>query len=87
MKIAEGFVLKNIAGTNVVVPLGENTVSFKAIITLNETGAFLWQQLETEKTPDEILKAMLSEYAVDEATAKADIIEFVENLKKASLLA
>ncbi len=87
MKIAEGFVLKNIAGTNVVVPLGENTVSFKAIITLNETGAFLWQQLETEKTPDEILKAMLSEYAVDEATAKADIIEFIENLKKASLLA
>lgn len=87
MKIAEGFVLKNIAGTNVVVPLGDNTVSFKAIITLNETGAFLWEQLSTEKTPDELLKAMLSEYAVDEATAKADIIEFVENLKKANLLA
>lgn len=87
MKIAEGFVLKNIAGTNVVVPLGDNTVSFKAIITLNETGAFLWQQLETEKTPDDLLKAMLSEYAVDEATAKADILEFVDNLKKANLLA
>ena len=87
MKIAEGFVLKNIAGTNVVVPLGDNTVSFKAIITLNETGAFLWEQLSTEKTPDDLLNAMLSEYAVDEATAKADIIEFVENLKKANLLA
>ncbi|MBO5911956.1 MAG: PqqD family protein [Clostridia bacterium] len=87
MKISEGFVLKNIAGTNVVVPLGENTVSFKAIITLNETGAFLWQQLESEKTPEELLKAMLSEYAVDEATAKADISEFIENLKKANLLA
>ncbi len=87
MKIAEGFVLKNIAGTNVVVPLGDNTVSFKAIITLNETGAFLWQQLETEKTPDDLLKAMLSEYAVDEATAKADILEFIDNLKKANLLA
>ena len=87
MKIAEGFVLKNIAGTNVVVPLGDNTVSFKAIITLNETGAFLWQQLETEKTPDDLLKAMLSEYAVDEASAKADILEFIDNLKKANLLA
>lgn len=87
MKIAEGFVLKNIAGTNVVVPLGDNTVSFKAIITLNETGAFLWQQLETEKTPEDLLKAMLSEYAVDEATAKADILEFIDNLKKANLLA
>ncbi len=87
MKIAEGFVMKNIAGTNVVVPLGDNSVSFKAIITLNETGAFLWQQLETEKTPEELLSAMLSEYAVDQDTAKADISEFIENLKKASLLA
>lgn len=87
MKIAEGFVLKNIAGTNVVVPVGTNTVSFKAVITLNETGAFLWQQLENDITEDDLLKAMLSEYAVDEATAKADIAEFIENLKKANLLA
>ncbi len=87
MKIAEGFVLKNIAGTNVVVPLGNNTVSFKAIITLNETGAFLWQQLENDLTEEELLKAMLSEYAVDEAIAKADIAEFIDNLKKANLLA
>ena len=86
MKIAEGFVLKNIAGTNVVVPLGDNTVSFKAIITLNDTGAFLWQQLETEKNAEELLKAMLSEYAVDENIAKADIAEFIDNLKKANLL-
>ncbi|MBQ3549970.1 MAG: PqqD family protein [Clostridia bacterium] len=87
MKIAEGFVLKNIAGTNVVVPVGTNTVSFKAVITLNETGAFLWQQLENDITEADLLKAMLSEYAVDEATAKADIAEFIENLKKANLLA
>lgn len=87
MKIAEGFVLKNIAGTNVVVPVGTNTVSFKAVITLNETGAFLWQQLENDITEADLLKVMLSEYAVDEATAKADIAEFIENLKKANLLA
>ena len=86
MKIAEGFVLKNIAGTNVVVPLGTNTVSFKAIITLNETGAFLWQNLEKDTTEEELLKAMLSEYAIDEDTAKADIAEFIDNLKKANLL-
>lgn len=87
MKIAEGFILKNIAGTNVVVPVGTNSVSFKAVITLNETGAFLWNQLENDITEADLLKAMLSEYAVDEATAKADITEFIDNLKKANLLA
>ena len=86
MKIKEGFMLKNIAGANVVVPVGSNTVSFRSVITLNESGAFLWKQLENDTTKEKVLEAMLSEYAVDEATAKADIDEFVELLQKADLL-
>ncbi len=86
MKLVEGFVLKNIADTFVVVPLGTNTVSFRSIISLNESGAFLWSQLETEKTEDELLSAMLKEYDIDEATAKEDIAAFIDNLKKAELL-
>ena len=70
MKIKEGFVLKEIAGVNVVVPIASQMVSFKAIISLNESGAFLWKQLETEKDEAELLKAFLSEYDIDEQTAK-----------------
>lgn len=87
MKILEGFVLKNIAGTNVVVPVGSNTVSFKAVVTLNESGAFLWQQLQNDSTEDELVTAMLKEYDVDEATAKADVAEFIGRLQEAGLLA
>ena len=86
MKIKEGFMLKNIAGANVVVPVGSNTVSFRSVITLNESGAFLWKQLENDTTKEKILEAMLSEYDVDQATAQADIDEFVEMLQKADLL-
>lgn len=87
MKILEGFVLKNIAGANVVVPVGSNTVSFKAVITLNDSGAFLWQQLINDKTEDELVTAMLKEYDVDEATAKTDVKEFIGKLTEAGLLA
>ncbi len=86
MKLVDGFVLKNIADTFVVVPLGTNTVNFRSIISLNESGAFLWSQLETEKTEEELLNLMLNEYDIDEATARADIASFIENLKKADLL-
>ena len=86
MRIKDGFVLKEIAGVNVVVPIASQMVSFKAIISLNESGAFLWKQLETEKTEAELLKAFLSEYDIDEATAKNDIAEFLANMKKADLL-
>lgn len=86
MKIVEGFILKNIADTFVVVPLGTNTVSFRSIISLNETGAFLWSQLENEITKEQLLEAMLKEYDIDEATATADIEAFVEKLTEAGLL-
>ena len=86
MKIVDGFVMKNIAGTHVVVPVGSNTVSFKAVITLNETGAFLWEQLVSETDENQLVDAMLKEYDIDRDTAVADVAEFVENLKKAELL-
>lgn len=86
MRIKNGFVLKEIAGVNVVVPIASQMVSFKAIISLNESGAFLWKQLESEKTEEELLKAFLSEYDIDETTASADIAEFLSNMKKADLL-
>lgn len=86
MKIKEGFVIKNIAGTNVVVPLGSNTVSFRAIITLNESGAFIWKQLETERTEDQLVTALINEYDIDEATARADIKELIGKMQEAELL-
>lgn len=86
MKIVDGFVLKNIADTNVVVPLGSNTVSFRSVISLNDTGAFLWKLLEKDTTEEELLSAMLKEYDIDEQTAKSDINEFLANMKQANLL-
>lgn len=86
MRIKDGFVLKEIAGVNVVVPIASQMVSFKAIISLNESGAFLWKKLESEKTEEELLKAFLSEYDIDETTALTDIAEFLSNMKKADLL-
>ena len=86
MKIADGYVLKNIAGTNVVVPLVSNNVTFRAIITLNESGAFLWSKLSEETSEEELLAEMLKEYDIDEKTAREDIAEFLETLRKAELL-
>ena len=43
MKIKSDFLLKKVADSYVVVPVGKATVSFNGMITLNETGAFLWE--------------------------------------------
>lgn len=86
MKISEEFALREIAGNYIVIPFGEKTVNFNAMITLNETGAFLWKQLEEEKTQMELLNAMVKEYEIDDETAKSDIEKFCEKLKTSGIL-
>ena len=87
MKIKENYMLRKVADCYVVVPIGAAVAEFNGMINLNEVGAFLWRQLETETTPDEVLAAMLEEYEVDEAVAKADLDKFIKELEDANLIA
>ncbi len=86
MILKDGFVLRQVAGHYLVVPVGAQTMNFNGIITLNETGAFLWQCLQTEKTADELTAALLEEYDVTAAMASADVSRFVKKLQEADLL-
>ena len=84
MKIKEGYVLKEVAGNSIVVPLGN--LDFNGVITLNETGVVLWKELQTEKEEKDLVAALLKEYDVSESLAAADVHRFVEKLRAADLL-
>lgn len=84
MKIKEGYLLKEVAGSHLIVPVGN--VSFNSMITLNETGLLICKKLMEGTTKEEILSAFLSEYEVSEEKAKADIDAFLNTLLKAGLL-
>ncbi len=86
MKIKDGFMLRKVCEEFVVVAVGRQTLDFKGIIRLNDTGAFLWEQLQKECTSEELAAALAAEYAVDEATARADADEFIQSLRAADLL-
>lgn len=86
MKIKDGFILRQVAGSYIVISVGGDSVDFNGMITVNETGAFLWEKLAEGATEAELVSAMLDEYEVDEATAKADIAEFLKLLEDGKLL-
>ena len=46
MKIKENLVLRQVADTWTVLPLGKDIINFDGMLTLNDTGAMLWQLLE-----------------------------------------
>lgn len=86
MKIKENYMLRQVADTFVVVPVGSAVKEFNGMINLNSVGAFLWRQLEKDTDFDSLLKAMLEEYEVEESVAKADLSRFISELEDSNLL-
>ncbi len=87
MKIKSGFILREVAGSYLVVAVGSRVKQFNGMINLNETGAFLWKLLEKGTTEEEAVAAMLGAYDVDEEIAKADVKAFIAKLTEAGVLA
>ncbi len=86
MKIKDGLILRQIADTYIVVAIGEQAKKANVMITLNETGGFLWQKLSEGSNEEELLRAILNTYDIDEATAKADVEDFVKKVKDSGLV-
>ena len=86
MKLKDGFILSEVGGQTVVVPTGD-IVDLKVVITLNETGKFLWERLSVETDVDTLVAALLEEYDVDKATAEIHVKAFVQTLADNGFLA
>lgn len=72
--------LRDVADTLVIVPVGEATTNFPGMITVNSTGAYLWDLLEKPQTVQTLTQALMDRYEVDEALALADVKAFAERL-------
>lgn len=86
MKLSENFALRQVAGTWVVMPLGDATLDFNGMMTLNDTGAFLWKALEQGDDKNALVAALTAEYAVNAEQAEEDVAEFIAKLADAGCL-
>ena len=85
MQLKDGFILRTVAGQHVVVPSGED-LDLNMMITLNETGKLLWENLQKGAEQEELVAALVQEYNVEEQTAEAHVVRFVEKLRKNGFL-
>ena len=87
MKIKDGFIIRELADSYVVVSVDNKGNNFNGMIQLNKTAAFIFEQLQTEKSKDEVVRAMLEKYDLDQEKASEDFDNFVKILAEADLLA
>ena len=81
MKLKDGFIMRDVAGQTVVLPSSED-LDLNMMITLNDTGKFLWELLESDKEEADLVAALLAEYDVDETTAATAVAGFVAKLRE-----
>ena len=82
MKLSEDFVLRQVAGTWVVLPLKTDTVDFNGMIRLNDSGAVLWKALERGSNREALIRELTDRYEVTVDDAGADVDEFLNTLRK-----
>jgi len=87
MKIKKGFELRVICGEAIVVAHGKENIDFSKIISLNESAAYLWRQVEGKDFDAALLAKLLTEeYEVDEATALRDAEKTMTDWQEAGLI-
>ena len=86
MKIRDGYSLRNVLDMYVVLGTGKDAYTPNRIMSVNETGAFLWNILEEGAEPAQLICRMTEEYDVSEETAAKDVDIFLAQLRDKNLL-
>lgn len=84
MKIKSQYKLRTVGGMNIVVSTAG--MNFHGILSVNNTGEFIWRMLEKGAEENEIIKALAAECNVTEGEISGDVSEFITKLKGAGIV-
>lgn len=88
MKAKTGFNLRTVCGENIIVAEGKENIDFSNIISMNESSAYLWKNIQEKEsfTTDDLTQLLFDEYDVDMETAKADAAQLANQWIEAGIV-
>lgn len=86
MRLKDDFILHNTGEEFIIIATGEATKNFNGIIKLNNMGGEIVGLLTTDISEEEIIKAIVEKYEVEYETAREDILNLLDSLRKAGVI-
>lgn len=86
MKRIKEYIKRNIAEEIVLVPAGQTAEDFNGMITLTESGDFIWEHLEEAQDFNHLVELILEEYDIDKETAAQDASAFLMQLLQTGMI-
>lgn len=79
-KASDDFIYRNIAGSGVLISVGNNIADFNGYIELNESASFIWKRLQNTASLEELVTALQEKYQVSRQQAVEDLIEILNEM-------
>ena len=86
MKRKSDFILQNVGGENLLVPIGKQVLDTNGLVTLNATGCCLWELLTQDRSVEDLAGALTEKFEVDIQRARADVQLFLDEITRIGLL-
>lgn len=86
MKIKDGFILKDVAGSKIVIATGAQRINFNGVITFNDVGAEVFNMLDGTNSVEDIISKISADYNVDSNIVKNDVEKLIEKMRKHNLI-
>lgn len=86
MKRKADFMMQNIGGENLLVPLGSQVINMNGMVILNGTARCVWELLAQEHSLDELAGAVAKQFDVDPERDRTDVQTFLDEIKRLGLL-
>lgn len=76
------YIHRRIAESDVLISVSQNIADFNGYIELNPSAAFLWDELQSPRTSNELEKALADRFSLSREQAVRDVMDFLEELRK-----
>lgn len=86
MNIKKEFVIREIVGETILVPVGSKSSSFNGLITINKVAKFIWENLEKIDSEEDMVELIIGKYDVEKSVARKDVEEFFRTLKNVGII-
>lgn len=77
---SEDFVFRLVEGEAILVPIRAQAADLDGLYGLNPVGAWIWEAIDGSSDLRAVRDRLVAEYAVSEAEAEADLLEFAAEL-------
>ncbi|MGJ1305741.1 PqqD family protein [Sphingobacterium siyangense] len=86
MKLRNDITLRKVGKEYIIVDPGQDMVDMSKVFTLNETAAFLWNELQgIDFELEDMINLLLDNYETEREVAEKDSIKLIEVLQNGNL--